>query len=72
MRIRLKHLMIVVAIEAVLVRAALAIATYRDLPLVFGKHLGLWLTLHLMGVLPGLILWLRSQAGPTSESTSAV
>jgi hypothetical protein len=61
MRMTLGRLMFVVACEAVLARASIALAIYRGLPMMFREIFGIWFTLNLMSVMPCVIWSLRSR-----------
>jgi hypothetical protein len=62
MRFTVKRLMLLVAFEAVVMRAALATADSRGIPRLFGEIFGIWLTFNLMCVVPGFIVYLRSRS----------
>jgi hypothetical protein len=62
MRFNVGRLMLVVAVEAGLLRLALAMTTYRYVPMSLEEVLGAWLTLNLMSVLPSVIWYLRSKS----------
>ncbi len=62
MKVTIRRLMVAVAIESCLIRAALALAASRGIPRVPGEIFGIWFALHLMCVLPAVIWALRSRS----------